>query len=91
MPAMRTTLTVEDHLFKELKQVAHETNRSLKDVVNHALREGLRSVRRERPPRPFRTRTYSMGRPTGFNLDKALHLAATMEEEEQTRKMVLRK
>jgi predicted DNA-binding ribbon-helix-helix protein len=88
---MRTTLTLEDRLLKELKQIAHETNTPLKEVVEKVLREGLRSLRAAPRPRPHRVKTFRMGRPTGINLDKALDLAAAGEDDELVRKMVLRK
>ena len=91
MPGMRTTLTLEDRLFRELKALAHETNAPLKEIVEKALREGLRSLRAAPRPRPYRARTFHMGRPTGVNLDKALDLAASMEDDESVRKTVLRK
>jgi len=91
MTAMRTTLTLEDRLFKELKALAHETNEPLKNVVEKALREGLRSLRATPRPRPYRAKTFRMGRPSGVNLDKALDLAGASEDEELARKMVLRK
>ena len=91
MISMRTTLTLEDRLFRELKALAHETNAPLKEVVEKALREGLRSLRAAPRPRPYRSKTFRMGRPSGVNLDKALDLAAAGEDEEMARKMVLRK
>jgi hypothetical protein len=88
---MRTTLTLEDRLFRELKALAHETNRPLKEVVERTLREGLRTLRAGPRAKPYRGKTFRMGRPTGVNLDKALALAAADEDAELTRKMVLRK
>ncbi|MBI4231297.1 MAG: DUF2191 domain-containing protein [Planctomycetes bacterium] len=38
---MRTTLTLSDDLFKAARMRAAETQRSLKDVINEALRIGL--------------------------------------------------
>ena len=88
---MRTTLTLEERLFKELKALAHETNAPFKDVVEKALREGLRSMRAAPRARPYRAKTFRMGRPTGANLDKALDLAASVEDDELARKLLLRK
>ena len=42
---MRTTLTLDDRLFKELKTLAVETNAPFKEVVNRALRAGVDSLR----------------------------------------------
>jgi hypothetical protein len=38
---MRTTIDVQDDLLIELKRVAAETNRSLKDLVEDAIRASL--------------------------------------------------
>lgn len=40
---------------------------------------------------PVPGQTFRMGRPTGVNLDKALDLAAAMEDDETVRKTILRK
>ena len=41
MPAMRTTLTIEDDLAQKLKVSAARQRKSFKEVVNQALRRGL--------------------------------------------------
>ncbi len=38
---MRTTLTLDDDLARELQEKAHRERRPFKDVVNEALRSGL--------------------------------------------------
>jgi plasmid stability protein len=91
MPAMRTTLTIDDKLAAALKKRAFETGKSFKEVVNEVLRAGLAS---QAPPkaRPFKTKTFPLGGPLpGINLDKANQLAADLEDEELIRKMRLRK
>jgi hypothetical protein len=88
---MRTTLTLDDQLAKDLKKVAHESGKPLKQVVNEALRAGLRAL--DRPePRHYRLRPVSLGqmRP-GIDLDKALHLADELEDEALLRKLEQRK
>jgi hypothetical protein len=84
---MRTTLTVDDRLFKELKTLAVETNAPFKEVVNRALRAGVDALRVSRRSKPYRVKAYRMGPPLpGVNLDKALQLAAQLEDEETIRK-----
>lgn len=89
---MRSTLTIDDALFRQLRTLAHQTDRSLKDVVNGALRAGLEQMTRRPPPRRYRyrMRTFSMGTPS-VNLDKALQLADSLEDDEIVRKIELRK
>jgi hypothetical protein len=85
---MRTTLTLDDRLFKELKTLAVETNAPFKQVVNRALRAGVDSLRSQARRKPYRVKTYNMGPPLpGVNLDKALALADALEDEERIRKM----
>lgn len=89
---MRTTLTIEDRLAKELKEAAHKSGKSFKEVVNEALRAGLAA--RKTPPKakPYRLKSCSMGGPhPGINLDKALRLADEVENEEIARKLAMKK
>jgi predicted transcriptional regulator len=88
---MRTTLTLDDTLAKELKRLAAEEGRSFKEVVNQALARGLRGEPR-RPTQRFRQKTHSLGGvQEGVDLTKALQLAAVLEDEESARKLRLRK
>lgn len=88
---MRTTVAIDDDLLQELKQRAHDEGTSLAKLINRFLRRGIqgeRTVSKQQPP--FRQRTYPMGEPR-LNLDKALALAALLEDEEVAQKMALRK
>jgi hypothetical protein len=88
---MRTTLTLDADLARELRRRAHETNRSFKEVVNEAIRAGLAQGRPARR-RPFRLKSVHLGgvRP-GVDLNKALQIASTLEDAEIARKLELRK
>lgn len=90
-PIMRTTLTIDDYLMRELKEEAHRTGKPLKRVVNEALRTGLEQLKNPSPPKTYKCKTYSMGYPPNLNLDKALAIAALLEDEEITRKIGLKK
>jgi hypothetical protein len=88
---MRTTLTIADDLMDRLKREARRSRRPFKAVVNEALRLG---VDRLNPParRPdFRQRVFKMGFPPGTQLDKALQLAARLDDEEIVRKLSMGK
>ncbi len=89
---MRTTLTIEDRIASDLKQIAHRSGKPFKVVVNEILQAGL-AVARERPkPKRYRIRAVSLGGVRqGVDLDKALALAGTLEDEELLNKMELRK
>ena len=88
---MRTTLTIDEDLAEQLRDRAHRTRRSFKQVVNEALRAGL-SRRSPLHPRRYRLKPASLGgvRP-GFDLDKALQIADALEDEGIARKLELRK
>ena len=89
---MRTTLTLDDQLAKELKEIAHRSGKPFKDVVNETLRGGLQSRRAQRLPKRYRIETVSLGGVHGsLNLDKALLIADALEDEEIARKLEMRK
>ena len=89
---MRTTLTIDDHLAHDLKEIAHRSGKPFKVVVNETLRAGLAAKNALPRPRPYRVRPVSMGKVlVNVNLDKALTLADTIEDQEIIRKMKLRK
>jgi hypothetical protein len=87
---MRTTLNIDDDLVRLLKQCAHKTRTPLRRIVNAALRKGLNELRPARPEKPYKCPTFRMGEPT-VSLDKALTLAAALEDAEVLREMRMRK
>lgn len=88
---MRTTLTIDDDVLERLQKEAARARVPFKTVVNRALRLGLERLRPARTRRPFRQRTFRMGDPQSIDLDKALQIAAMLEDEEIARKLELRK
>ena len=88
---MRTTLTIEDDVMDRLMRQAKRAKISFKAVVNQALRLGIDRMQPQARRRAFRQRTFRMGYPPGSQLDKALQLAALMEDEEVARKLALGK
>ncbi len=84
---MRTTVRLDDKLLEQLKAQARKENLSLTRLLNRALRDGLRAAGKGRAAKPrFRQRTHAMG-PARVNLDKALTLAAALEDEEILRNL----
>lgn len=77
---MRTTLTLDDELARELKRIARTSGRSFKEVVNDALRKGL-SVG-EGPAgegEPFRVEPKACGFRTGIDPTKLNQLVDELE------------
>lgn len=84
---MRTTVTLDSDTYAVIQRLMRERKLSFKEAVNEAIRAGFRGARHRKP---FRTRTFDMGVPR-LNIDKALRLAADLEDEEIIRKLALRK
>lgn len=88
---MRTTANIDDDLHLRLRKEAERTRAPFGATLNRVLRLGLERVAPESPRVPYRCPTFSMGFPPQGNLDKALQLAALMEDEETLRELLLRK
>jgi len=89
---MRTTLTLDDDLARALKESAHRKGKTFKTMVNEALRAGLAHLSAPPKARPYRLSPVSLGNVrSGIDLDKALELADTLEEEGIASKLELRK
>jgi hypothetical protein len=86
---MRTTVTLDPDLMDQLRAVAHSRKVSFKTALNDAVRAGLSGNRGERLP--FKQITKPMGLRPGVDLTKALQMAADLEDEENIRKLELRK
>ena len=80
---MRTTLTIEDDVAVLIARARSSSARSLKDVVNDALRRGLQAMNAPGPDRPrYDTPTSDLGRCfLGVLDDVAEALAATEGED----------
>jgi hypothetical protein len=88
---MRTTLTLDDRIAKALKARAHGTGKPFKQVVNETLQAGLTAVE-ARKPQPYRLKPVRLGGVMpGVDINKALRLAAALEDEEIARELELRK
>lgn len=86
---MRTTVDIDPHLLKRLRQAAHREGVAFKQMLNRVLRRGLE----EHPPKGrtrYRCPNFAMGAPLR-PLDKALALADTLEAEEIARELSLRR
>lgn len=60
---MRTTLTLDDDVAIKIEEARERRNATLKEVVNEALRVGLRELERPegRDEEPYRTPCVSLG------------------------------
>jgi len=88
---MRTTIRVDDELLERLKAQAQKEKVSLTRLINRTLKAGLQVGGARRPKRPlYRERAQALGAPR-VSLDKALALAAALEDEEIARELALRR
>jgi len=83
-------MTIDDHLMRQLKQMARDDGIPFKKAVNTALSLGLEQMQRPRARRRYRMKTHALGRPEML-LDKALAISSALEDEETARKLALRK
>lgn len=81
-------MTLDPDVASALEQAARERRVSFKQVLNDAVRAGLRPAHK---PRPYRLTTRRMGLRAGVDLDKASALAADLDDREVMRKLELRK
>jgi hypothetical protein len=78
---MRTTLTLDPDVQSLIENAMRERGVSFKQAVNDAIRAGLMPARGSR----FVQRTFSMGFRPEVNYDKALAIAAALDDEELIR------
>jgi hypothetical protein len=84
---MRTTLTIDADVAARLKSEVRRTGKSLKAVVNDALKRGLGLTgRKPRPPR-FEVKPHAFGFKAGVDLDRLNQLADELESESAARKL----
>jgi hypothetical protein len=88
---MRTTVRLDDDLLEQLKAQARKERVSVTRLMNRALKAGLQAGRARRVAAPaYREPVHAMGTPR-LTLDKALALAASLEDDEIIREMAVRK
>jgi hypothetical protein len=84
---MRTTVTLEPDTDAIVRRLMRERGLSFKQALNEAIRSGGRG---RGSGRRFKTRTANLGQPA-IPVDKALRLAAELEDDELLRRLALRK
>jgi hypothetical protein len=78
---MRTTLQIDDQLFRAAKKAAAESGRTLTAVIEDALRLTLGNASRSATAEKFVLPVYDMGEPLpGVDIDNSAALLDLMEE-----------
>lgn len=86
MTPMRTTLTIEPDVAQLLRREIRRSDRSMKAVVNDALRAGL-GIRGKSPPTSrFEVKPHGFGFRPGIDINRLNQLADELEAEELGRK-----
>ncbi len=86
---VRTTVTLDPDVAAGVRAAARERDVSFKEALNSSVRLGL--ARAKGSVRPYRVPARAMGLREGIDLDKAMRLAAALEDAELVRKLELRK
>jgi hypothetical protein len=87
---MRTTVTLDPDVEALIRRVMKRRGLSFKAALNQAIRDGLANPA-PKAGRPYAMKTFRMGYRPEAALDRALSLAAAIEDEELIRKLSLRK
>jgi hypothetical protein len=83
---MRTTLTLDPDVAERVRQELRRGEKSLKTVVNDALRAGLGRSGKPVKPKRFRVWPHSFGFLPGVDLDRLNQLVDELEAEEFARR-----
>ena len=79
---MRTTLTLDDDVAVALERLRRNRRMGLKQLINEALRRGLKEMgRRRRPREPVRTQVVALGRLRVSSIDNIFEALAIVEGE----------
>ena len=81
-------MTLDEDVAAGLKQIMRERGVTFKQAINDALRRGLG---RQPESRRYEVPVHRLGVRPGIDLDKALALAGSLEDEELARKLELNK
>jgi hypothetical protein len=85
---MRTTVSLDPDVAAKLRRLARERDITFKEALNSVLRAGLGTG--ATGSKPYRVKARRMGLRPGVDLDRALRLAAALEDEETVRKLEMR-
>ena len=83
---MRTTLTLEEDDAVQIDELRHRDRKSLKAVVNEALRLGLQEMEAagKATRKPFKMKTFDVGRVLVPSVDKIGDVLDWLDGEDQT-------
>ena len=79
---MRTTLTLDEDVSVQIKKLQEKQKKSFKDIVNEALRLGIRQLTQPLPPpKRYKTKSVNLGRCAFGGVDDVAEVLAVAEGE----------
>lgn len=87
---MRTTLTLDDDVIRELQELTRRSGESFKEVVNEVLRRGLHGEKPAAPLPRFKVKPKACGFRSGIDPLRLNQLNDELESEDFQRKLVIR-
>lgn len=87
MSGMRTTLTLDDDIARELQERARRRGESFKEVVNETLRSGLRGKKPSSQSPRFEVHAKACGFRSGVDVLRLNQLSDELEMEDFQRKV----
>jgi len=82
MPAMRTTIVIDDDVLDRTRGLALATEQPLRFILNEALRLGLDAMALPVKSKPYRTRPRKMGLKPGRDINRIQELMALTDGED---------
>ena len=80
---VRTTLTLDPDIFRQLQELQRQQQRSFKEVVNQTLRRGLSAGEKQvDPPKPFRVQAHDCVFRPGVDYERLNQLSDQLETEQ---------
>jgi hypothetical protein len=79
---MRTTLTIEEDVARELDRLQRTQKRTLKEIVNQVLRAGLLQLKSPQRKTRYAVKSVDLGKPTVMSLDNIADVLARLEGED---------
>ena len=89
---MRTTVSIRDDLALELERLRKERDLSFKQALNEAVERSVVEMRQKpkEQRKPFRIKTFDLGKPLFTSPEELKDLIAEIQEEEDLRKIGLK-
>ena len=79
LKVMRTTVTIDDGVDKQLRQYAGKHSLKFKQALNEVLRKGLAEANKPQKTKPYKTKPKKVGLKPGLSYDNVAELLEQVE------------